>query len=87
VTTIPAAANIGVAAAYSDVEEWRGAMAQLSVNLVALVLVGVFTLFIQRKLYQRRRRLHLSDTVREAGGLPVGRSLRSKPKRQAEGTK
>ena len=82
-TTIPAAANIGVAAAYGDGEEWRGAMLQLSVNLAAIVLAGVVTLFIQRKLYQRRRRRHLSDASREAGGLPVGRSLKSKPTRQA----
>ncbi len=35
VTTIPAAANIGVAAALGDSEEWLGAMVQLSLNLVA----------------------------------------------------
>ena len=33
VTTIPAAANIGVAVAFADWTEWRGAMAQLVVNL------------------------------------------------------
>ena len=33
VTTIPAAANIGVAAAYGEWSEWRGAMLQLGVNL------------------------------------------------------
>ena len=33
VTTIPAAANIGVAAAYTDGEEWIGAMEQLALNL------------------------------------------------------
>ena len=36
VATIPAAANIGVAAAFGDGEEWTGAMDQLSVNLVAI---------------------------------------------------
>jgi uncharacterized hydrophobic protein (TIGR00271 family) len=76
VTTIPAAANIGVAAAYADWSEWRGAIAQLSLNLVALVLAGIGTLFLQRKLYQRRRRRHLHDEAREAAGLPVGRSRR-----------
>ena len=79
VTTIPAAANIGVAAAYLDEDEWLGAMAQLSVNLVAICLAGIVTLFIQRKLYQRRRRAHLHDVSREAGGLPVGRSRHEKP--------
>ena len=59
VTTIPAAANIGVAAAYAEWSEWRGAMAQLAVNLVAIFLAGIGTLFIQRRLYLRRRREHL----------------------------
>ena len=54
-------------------------MAQLTVNLAAIVLAGVVTLFVQRKLYQRRRRAHLSDRAREEGGLPVGRSRRTKP--------
>ena len=61
VTTIPAAANIGLAAAYGDGDEWRGAMIQLSVNLTMIVLAGVGTLFLQRLLYRRRRIRHLSD--------------------------
>jgi len=77
VTTIPAAANIGVAAALGDGSEWIGAMLQLSLNLSAIVLAGTGTLFLQRKLYQRRRRDHLRDgRAREAAGLPVGRSRR-----------
>ena len=82
VTTIPAAANIGVAAAYGDGDVWAGAMAQLAVNLTAIVLAGILTLFIQRKLYQRRRLAHLHDEAREAAGLPIGRSRRAdKPSR------
>ncbi|MGA8216976.1 MAG: DUF389 domain-containing protein [Solirubrobacterales bacterium] len=77
VTTIPAAANIGVAAAYGDASEWRGAQAQLAVNLTAILLAGIATLFIQRKLYQRRRRAHLHDRSREAAGLPMGHSRRA----------
>jgi uncharacterized hydrophobic protein (TIGR00271 family) len=77
VTTIPAAANIGLAAAYGDGEEWVGAMAQLSVNLTMIVLAGVVTLFVQRLLYRRRRVRHLSDPARKKAGLPVGRSRRS----------
>jgi uncharacterized hydrophobic protein (TIGR00271 family) len=76
VTTIPAAANIGVAAAYGDGDEWVGAMEQLTVNLVTIVVAGVLTLFIQRRLYVTRRRKHLSDPAREAAGLPMGRSRR-----------
>jgi uncharacterized hydrophobic protein (TIGR00271 family) len=60
VTTIPAAGNIGVAAAYGDGDEWVGAMEQLSLNLVAIVAAGVLTLYVQRKLYHRRRRRHRS---------------------------
>ncbi len=86
VTTIPAAANIGVAAAYGDGDEWRGAMVQLSVNLTMIVLAGVSTLFVQRVLYRRRRVRHLKDPVRETAGLPVGHSARSdRSERRAEG--
>ena len=77
VTTIPAAANIGLAAAYGDGAEWRGAMTQLSVNLAMIVLAGVGTLFVQRRMYRRRRIKHLSDPAREKAGLPLGRSTRS----------
>lgn len=77
VTTIPAAANIGVALAYADWSEWRGAQLQLSVNLAMIVTAGVTTLFLQRRLYRRRRIRHLNDPTREKAGLPVGRSARS----------
>jgi uncharacterized hydrophobic protein (TIGR00271 family) len=79
VTTIPAAANIGVAAAYQDWSEMGGALAQLGLNLVAINLAGITTLFIQRRVYMARRRAHLDDSkMREAGGLPVGRSRHRK---------
>jgi uncharacterized hydrophobic protein (TIGR00271 family) len=71
VTTIPAAANIGVAVAVADWSEWRGAMAQLLVNLTAIVFAGVTTLYAQRRLYERRRRRHLGDEARVAAGLPA----------------
>jgi len=71
VTTIPAAANIGVAVAFADWSEWRGAMAQLVVNLCAIVLAGVVTLSIQRRLYERRRSRHRGDSGRVAAGLPA----------------
>jgi uncharacterized hydrophobic protein (TIGR00271 family) len=56
VTTIPAAANIGVAAAYRDWNEARGALAQLLINLVCIVVAGVSTLALQRLGFARRRR-------------------------------
>ncbi|HWA55031.1 MAG TPA: DUF389 domain-containing protein [Solirubrobacterales bacterium] len=61
VTTIPAAANIGVAAALGNWDDWRGAMLQLSINLSAIVLAGVTTLFIQRRIFERRRKRHLEE--------------------------
>jgi uncharacterized hydrophobic protein (TIGR00271 family) len=66
VTTILAAANIGIAAALADWSEWRGAMAQLTVNLTAIVLAGVTTLYVQRRLYRRRRRNHVIERDRPA---------------------
>lgn len=76
VTTIPAASNIGVAAAYDDWSEAGGAAAQLAINLTSIVLAGVLTLFIQRRYYVSRRRKHLQDPSRAAAGLPVGHSAR-----------
>lgn len=55
VTTIPAAANIGVAAAYGDGEGWAGSLAQLTLNLVSIVVAGTAVLAVQRALYARRR--------------------------------
>jgi uncharacterized hydrophobic protein (TIGR00271 family) len=78
VTTIPAASNIGVAAAYGDWSEAGGAAAQLGINLTSIVLAGVLTLFIQRRYYVARRRKHLRDPSRAAAGLPVGRSTRAR---------
>jgi hypothetical protein len=51
-------------------------MLQLALNLTAIMLAGVGTLFVQRKLYMRRRRDHLQDKAREKAGLPLGHSRR-----------
>jgi uncharacterized hydrophobic protein (TIGR00271 family) len=72
VTTIPAAANIGLAAAFADWSTWRGAVYQLGANLAGLFLAALTTLFIQRQVYARRRRAHLGDEARELAGLPLG---------------
>ncbi|MFI6604477.1 DUF389 domain-containing protein [Nonomuraea sp. NPDC050536] len=53
VTTIPAAADIGVSAAFGNGSEVRGSFIQLLVNIVVLVLVGVLTLRIQRAIWCR----------------------------------
>ena len=63
VTTIPAAANIAVAAAYQDWSSWRGSMAQLAINLGSIVAAGSAVLYLQRWLYRRRRERHLSDAA------------------------
>lgn len=55
VTTIPAAANVGVAAAYRDWEECRGAALQLAINLSMIVVAGVATLAVARWRHARRR--------------------------------
>jgi uncharacterized hydrophobic protein (TIGR00271 family) len=74
VTTIPAAGNIAVASAYGDWSEFRGALLQLSVNLVMIVVAGVLTLYVQRRLYIARRKKHLDAPYRKAAGLPLGRT-------------
>ncbi len=76
VTTIPAAAAIGVAAAFGDWSGWRGAIAQLAINLGAITIAGVATLRVQRRVYRRRRDRHLSDGSRALAGLPTDRGLR-----------
>ena len=55
VTTIPAAANVGVAFAYGDWSEVRGAATQLAVNLFCILASVFVTLSLQRRLYRRRR--------------------------------
>jgi uncharacterized hydrophobic protein (TIGR00271 family) len=76
VATIPAAANIGVAAALGDGSEWVGAMEQLALNLFAIFLACISTLYLQRRIYLRRRVAHLHHEAREAAGLPIGHSRR-----------
>ncbi len=74
VTTIPAAAAIGVAAAFGDWPNWRGAIAQLAINLGTIVIAGVATLLVQNGVYERRRRRHHGDPSRAVAGLSTKRS-------------
>ena len=65
VTTIPAAANVGVAAAYGNWDDCLGAFGQLSLNLGALATAGIATAGGQRLLYARRRERHVQSlTIR-----------------------
>ena len=63
VTTIPAAANIGIAAAYGDWSGFGGSVAQLAINLTCIVVAGTTVLAVQRALYARRRRKHLREEL------------------------
>jgi uncharacterized hydrophobic protein (TIGR00271 family) len=73
VTTIPAAADIGVSAAYRDWSSWRGSMGQLVINLGSIIVAGGAVLFAQRLLYERRKARHKRDPERRAAGLPAER--------------
>jgi uncharacterized hydrophobic protein (TIGR00271 family) len=53
VTTIPAAADIGVSVAFSSWREARGSLLQLLLNIVLLIGVGAVVLHFQRRLWQR----------------------------------
>lgn len=77
VTTIPAAANIGVAAAYLDWTTAWGATVQLLLNLTSIFFAGMLTLLLQRRLYVARRLRHLNDESRRPAGLPIGLSRRA----------
>jgi uncharacterized membrane protein len=64
VTTIPAAANVGVGAAYGEWASARGSLEQLAINLLSLVVAGTLTLLFQRAVYARRRTKHRHETPR-----------------------
>jgi uncharacterized hydrophobic protein (TIGR00271 family) len=55
ITTIPAAANVGVAAAYGTWDEAAGAAAHLAINVAAIIGSGLVVLAISRR---RRLRPH-----------------------------
>ena len=78
VTTIPAAANVGVSAAYADWDAFWGSLAQLGINIGGILLAGVLTLYVQRLFYRHRRVEHLKDPDRARAGLPIGVSARSR---------
>lgn len=54
VTTVPAAANIGLGIAFGDPAEITGAAEQLAVNLVCIVLSGIVVLLLARLAKGRR---------------------------------
>ncbi|MEF9880987.1 DUF389 domain-containing protein [Streptomyces sp. P9-A4] len=52
VTTIPAAADIGVSCAFSSWSQARGSLIQLLLNIVLLIVVGVLMLKFQRAVWR-----------------------------------
>jgi uncharacterized hydrophobic protein (TIGR00271 family) len=54
VTTIPAAADIGVSLAYRSWHEAAGSTLQLLLNVVLLLVVGAAGLAVQRRIWARR---------------------------------
>jgi uncharacterized hydrophobic protein (TIGR00271 family) len=63
VTTIPAAANVGIAAAYGDWDGCRGSIEQLALNLTCIIVAGTAVLATQRYLFKRRRAQHIRDEL------------------------
>jgi uncharacterized hydrophobic protein (TIGR00271 family) len=61
VTTIPAASNVGVAAAYGEWDAAAGAAEQLVINLGGIIVAGVVTLTIQNRDFVMRRRARLKE--------------------------
>lgn len=55
VTTVPAAAAVGLGIAYGEADQITGAALQLAVNLVCIMLAGVIVLATARALERRRR--------------------------------
>lgn len=64
VTTIPAAADIGVSCAFSSWSEARGSFFQLLLNVVLLVAMGFLTLRVQRAVWRRIDRREMKGTGR-----------------------
>lgn len=54
VTTIPAAAALGLSVAYTDWSRARGSLLQLLLNVVLLILVGAAALRVQRLIWRPR---------------------------------
>lgn len=53
VTTIPAAADIGVSCAFQNWSEARGSLTQLLLNVAILIAVGAVGLVVQQRLWRR----------------------------------
>ncbi|MGH2610534.1 MAG: DUF389 domain-containing protein, partial [Tepidiformaceae bacterium] len=72
VTTIPAAANMGLAVAYTNADEFWGSAAQLGLNVVSMIAAGTLTLIVLRRASRRNwarfRRVSARLTGRRLSG-------------------
>ena len=73
ITTIPAAADIGVSLAYDDRVSFRGSALQLALNIISLLVAATLTLMMQRTIYVRRRRRHRLEMGLAPLSEPLGR--------------
>ena len=64
VTTIPAAANVGVAASYGSWDEAWGAAAQLAINVAAILGSGLAVLWVAERVRRRRRERRSGSSIR-----------------------
>jgi uncharacterized hydrophobic protein (TIGR00271 family) len=67
VTTIPAAADVGLAAAYGSWGEARGAAFQLLLNVAVLIAIGALVLRVQRIIWAARERAEASRNTPGTG--------------------
>ena len=67
VTTIPAAANMGLALAYEVTDEFWGSAAQLTLNVASMVAAGTATLVVLRRASRRNWRRFRQVSTRLAG--------------------
>jgi uncharacterized hydrophobic protein (TIGR00271 family) len=63
VTTIPAAADIGLSAGYASWSEARGSAFQLLLNVIVLIAIGALGLRVQRIIWGARERAEASRTA------------------------
>ena len=54
ITTIPAAANMGLSIAYADWDRALGSTYQLLLNVVVLIVVGALVMRLQRRIWRTR---------------------------------
>lgn len=58
ITTIPAAADIGLSVSYGDWASVSGSGAQLAINILGLMFASTVTLAIQRRVFRRQMSRH-----------------------------